>query len=690
MTLSHDELDTLAVNTIRTLSIDAIQKANSGHPGTAMDAAPTSYALWQQFLRYDPKAPQWINRDRFVLSAGHASMLLYSLIHLAGIEATETCYHKEGGEAVTLADIESFRKAGSHCPGHPEYGWTTGVEATTGPLGQGLATSVGMAIAGKWLAATYNKPGFDIFDFNVYALSGEGCLMEGISSEAASLAGHLKLSNLCWIFDNNDVTIDGHTDITFTEDVGKRFEAYGWNVTHVENPNELSQLAPAYNEFLATDDRPTLIIVHSHIGYGSPEKHDTPAAHGSPLGPEEVRRTKEFLGFDPDRSFVVPDGVREHFSAEMGQRGADARAKWERRFADYAKKHPGEAAEIALIRDRDLPDGWDSEIPNYAPDPKGIATREASGDVLNAIAAKVPWIMGGAADVAGSTKVVLTFEDAGEFQPYGKLGDYSGRNLRYGIREHAMCAIVNGMVLTGVKGYASSYLIFTDYARGAIRLSSLMDLPVLHIWSHDSISLGQDGPTHQPIEQLVSLRAIPGMMVIRPADANETVEAYRLVIPHKSRPAALILSRQALPIFDRTKFAPASGLAKGAYILADAHDGKPDVILIGTGSEVSLCVAARDLLAADDIKARVVSMPCRELYEAQDQAYRDKVLPPAIEARVTVEEASPIGWDRYAGPKGIVLGINTFGLSAPLKVVAEHFGFTPEHVAKAAKKVLGK
>ncbi len=690
MTQTQDDLDTLAVNTIRTLCIDAIQKANSGHPGTAMDAAPTSYVLWQQFLRYDPKTPHWLNRDRFVLSAGHASMLLYSLIYLAGIEAAETSYQKKGGPAITLADIESFREEGSRCPGHPEYGWTTGVESTTGPLGQGLATSVGMAIAGKWLAATYNKPDFDIFDFNVYALSGEGCLMEGVGSEAASLAGHLKLSNLCWIFDNNNVTIDGHTDITFTEDVAKRFEAYGWNVTHVENPNELGQLTKAYDEFLATDDRPTMIIVHSHIGYGSSGKHDTPAAHGSPLGPEEVRRTKEFLGFDPDKSFVVPDGVREHFSAEMGKRGADARAKWESLFADYAKTHPDEAAQIALIRDRGLPPGWDSDIPHFAPDPKGIATREASGKTLNAIAAKVPWVIGGAADVAGSTKVILSFEEAGEFQPYGELGDYGGRNLRYGIREHAMCAIVNGMVLTGVKGYASCYLIFTDYARGSIRLSSLMDLPVLHIWSHDSISLGQDGPTHQPIEQLVSLRAIPGMMVIRPADANETAEAYRLVMPHKSRPAALILSRQALPIFDRTKFAPASGLAKGAYILSDAPDGKPDVILIGTGSEVSLCVAARDLLAADNIKARVVSMPCRELFEEQDVAYREKVLPPSIEARVTVEEASPIGWDRYAGPKGIVLGINTFGLSAPLKVVSEHFGFTPEHVAKAAKQVLVK
>jgi transketolase len=683
------ELDELAINTIRTLSIDAIQKANSGHPGTAMDAAPTAYTLWQQFLRYDPKAPHWMNRDRFVLSAGHASMLLYSLIHLAGIKAAETSYQEQGGEAVSLADIESFREDNSRCPGHPEYGWTTGVESTTGPLGQGVATSVGMAMAGKWLAATYNKPDFDLFDFNVYALCGEGCLMEGVGSEAASLAGHLKLSNLCWIFDNNNVTIDGHTDITFTEDVVARFKAYGWHVAEVANANDLGQVAAAYMEFLSTDDRPTLIHVRSHIGYGSPEKHDTPAAHGEPLGPDEVRRTKAFLGFDPDKFFVVPDGVRQHFTTHTGQRGADARARWEALFADYAKKHPGEAKQIEQIRDRELPDGWDSDIPEFPPDAKGIATREASGKTLNAIAAKVPWVLGGAADVAGSTKVILDYPDAGEFQPYGALGDCGGHNLRYGIREHAMCAVVNGMVLTGLRAYDSCYLIFTDYARGAIRLASLMDLPVLHIWTHDSISLGQDGPTHQPIEQLVSLRAVPGLMVIRPADANETVEAFRLAMPHKSRPVALILTRQAVPTVDRSTFAPASGLANGAYVLADAPDGKPDVILIGTGSEVALCVAARDLLAKDKIKARVVSMPCRELFDAQDEAYRETVLPASVTARVTVEEASPIGWDRYAGPKGIVLGLNTFGLSAPLKVVSEHFGFTPERVAAAAKMALG-
>nr|WP_204377051.1 transketolase [Methyloceanibacter methanicus] len=687
---TQDKIDELAINTIRTLSIDAIQKANSGHPGTAMDAAPVAYTLWQQFLRYDPKTPHWINRDRFVLSSGHASMLLYSLIHLAGIKAADTAYQKQDGDAVTLADIESFREDGSRCPGHPEYGWTTGVESTTGPLGQGIATSVGMAMAGKWLAATYNKPDFELFDYNVYALCGEGCLMEGVGSEAASVAGHLKLSNLCWIFDNNNVTIDGHTNITFTEDVAKRFEAYGWHVVQVEDANDIEALAGALNEFLATDDAPTIIVVHSHIGYGSPEKHDTPSAHGEPLGPEEVRRTKEFLGFDPDKVFVVPEGVRKHFASHMGRRGADARAKWDALFAEYGRAHPDEAKQIALIGGRDLPEGWDADIPTFDADATGIATREASGKVLNAIAAKVPWIVGGAADVAGSTKVILDYPDAGEFQPYGELGDYSGNNLRYGIREHAMCALVNGMVLSGLRAYDSCYLIFTDYARGAIRLASLMDLPVLHIWTHDSISLGQDGPTHQPVEQLASLRAMPGLVVIRPADANETAEAYRLVLPHKNRPVALVLTRQAVPIFDRSTYAPASGVAKGAYVLADAPDGKPDVILIGTGSEVALCVAARDLLAKDNIAARVVSMPCRELFEEQPEDYRNAVLPPEIAARVTVEEASPLGWDRYAGAGGIVLGMNTFGLSAPLKVVSEHFGFTPEKVAEAAKRTLGR
>jgi transketolase len=679
-------MDQLAINTIRMLAIDAVQKAKSGHPGTPMDAAPTAYTLWQRFLRYDPTDPGWINRDRFLLSCGHASMLLYALIHLTGIKAANPSYEQLGGDAVTLKDIETFRQAGSRCPGHPEYGWTTGVEATTGPLGQGVATSVGMAIAREWLTATYNRPGFEVFDFDVYALCGDGCMMEGIASEAASLAGHLRLSNLCWIYDSNRVTIEGHTDIAFTEDVAARFLAYGWNVTRVTDPNDLAQLVRAYEEFLATKDRPTLIIVHSHIGYGSPHKHDSPEAHGEPLGEDEVRLTKQFFGFDPDRSFVVPGGVREHFAAGVGARGGTRRRDWEAMFERYRKAHPDLAGQVECIRRGELPEGWQEAIPNFPPSETGIATREASGKVLNAIAERIPWLIGGAADLAPSTKTRLVL--SGDFQPMGRLGDPQGRNLHFGVREHAMCAIVNGMSLTGLRAFASGFLIFTDYARGAIRLASLMDLPVIHVWTHDSIGIGEDGPTHQPIEQIAALRAIPGMIVVRPADANEMAEAYRVVMRLGSRPTALICSRQALPVLDRTKLASASGLARGAYVLADPPDHKPDVILIGTGSEVSLCLAARDKLASENVAARVVSMPSWELFEEQDQAYRDSVLPPAISARVTVEEAAAIGWDRYAGSGGVILGMHTFGMSAPIKVVAQHFGFTPERVADAAKQAL--
>jgi len=690
MMKANGNIDQLAVNTIRMLSIDAIQKANSGHPGTPMDAAPTAYALWQDVLRYDPADPHWINRDRFVLSNGHASMLLYSLIYLAGIKAAEASYEDKNRDAVTLEDIQSFRQEGSRCPGHPEHGWTTGVETTTGPLGQGIATSVGMAVARQWLAARYNKPGFDLFDFNVYALCGDGCMMEGVGCEAASLAGHLRLSNLCWIYDCNHVTIEGHTDLTFTEDVAARFAAYGWHVTRVTDANDLEQLSRAYNEFLAIKDRPTLIIVHSFIGYGSPHKQDTAAAHGEPLGVEEVRLTKQFFGFDPDKFFVVPDGVREHFSARMGKRGGELRKLWEKRFADYAKKFAAEAAEIDCIRNGELPAGWESGIPTFAPDAKGMSTRDASGKVLNGIAEHMPWVLGGAADLYPSTKTRLEFDGAGDFQAGGELGNYAGRNFHFGLREHAMVAAVSGMTLSGLRAYGSGFLIFTDYARPSIRLASLMNQPVIHVWTHDSISLGEDGPTHQPIEQMVSLRAIPGMLVLRPADANEMAEAYRIVMQQKERPAALICTRQALPILDRSQYAAASGVAKGAYVLVDAPNAKPDVILVASGSEVSLCLAARELLTKDKIAVRVVSMCSWELFEAQDEAYRDSVLPPTITARVTVEEASPIGWERYAGPKGIVLGMHTFGESAPLKVVTKHFGFTPERVAAAAKQVLGR
>jgi transketolase len=686
----ENDLDQVAINTIRTLAIDAIQKANSGHPGTPMGAAPTAYTLWQRFLRYDPQQPDWLNRDRFVLSSGHASMLLYALIHLSGIKAINPSYEKVGRAAVTLDDIKTFRQGGSRCPGHPEYGWTSGVETTTGPLGQGVATSVGMAIAGRFLAETYNRPGFNMFDFNVYALCGDGDMMEGISSEAASIAGHLRLSNLCWIYDSNRVTIEGHTDIAFTEDVAARFLGYGWEVTRVTDPNDIALLERAYREANATKDRPTLIIVHSHIGYGAPHKQDSPVAHGEPLGPEEVRLTKEFFGFSPDETFVVPPGVTEHFSANLGARGARLSKEWERLFTRYRGQYPDLADQIERIGTRELPEGWEKALPIFPPSAVGMSTRDVSGKLLNALAEKIPWLIGGAADLAPSTKTRLTFEFAGDFQPDGPLGSYRGRNLHFGIREHAMCAIVNGMTLTGLRAYGSGFLIFTDYARGSIRLSSLMDLPVLHVWTHDSISVGEDGPTHQPIEQLVSLRAIPGMLVIRPSDANEMVEAYRLALSLKNRPVAMICTRQPLPIVDRTRYAKASGLIKGGYVLVDPPDGKPDVILIGCGSEIGLCMQACERLTAENIKTRVVSMPAWNLFDEQDQSYQDSVLPPSIRARVTVEEASPIGWSRYAGHNGVVLGMRTFGMSAPMKIVAEHFGFTPEHVVSAAKETLAR
>lgn len=683
------DMDLLAINTIRMLAVDAVQKAKSGHPGTPMDAAPTAYTLWQRMLRYDPADPGWINRDRFVLSAGHASMLLYSLIYLAGIKAANPTYEEVGRDAVTLDDIKTFRQAGSRCPGHPEYGWTSGVESTTGPLGQGAATSVGMAIARQWLGATYNRPGFDVFGFNVYALCGDGDMMEGVTSEAASLAGHLQLSNLCWIYDSNRVTIEGHTDIAFTEDVAARFMAYRWNILRVTDANDIERLEKAYRDFQQTHDRPTLIVVHSHIGYGSPHKHDSAEAHGEPLGEEEVRLTKRFFGFDPDRQFVVPDGVREHFAGQLGARGARLRNAWQKMFARYRAEYPELAEQIDCMGERRLPSGWESALPVFAPSAAGISTRDASGKVLNAMAERIPWIIGGAADLAPSTKTRLTFESAGDFQPGGPLGDYHGRNMHFGVREHAMCAAVNGMTLTGLRAFGSGFLIFTDYARGAIRLASLMELPVLHIWTHDSISLGEDGPTHQPVEQMVSLRAIPGMIVIRPADANEMTEAYRYILSLRHRPVALICSRQALPIVDRRRLASAAGVAKGAYVLADAPGARPDVILIASGSEVSLCLAARDKLLEHGVQARVVSMPSWELFEDQDAAYREAVLPAAVTARVSVEEGSRLGWQRYVGSRGVVLGMHTFGMSAPIKVVAEHFGFTADGVVAAARQALG-
>ena len=688
--INQTQLDRLCINTIRTLSIDAIQKAHSGHPGTPMGAAPTVYCLWQRFLRYDPEDVNWANRDRFVLSNGHASAMLYSLLYLSGVKALNPTYEKVGRPAVTLDDIKNFRQAGSRCPGHPEYGWTSGVEATTGPLGQGVAMSVGMAIAERWLAASYNRPGYDLFNYNVYALCGDGCMMEGISSEAASLAGHLKLSNLCWIYDDNHVTIEGPTSITFTEDVETRFLGYGWKVTHVSDANDLDTLVRAYEIFLNTHDRPTLIIVESHIGYGAPHKQDTSAAHGEPLGPEEVRLAKEFYSWDPDTQFYVPDGVQEHFRDQLGRRGASLRSAWDVLFAAYRKQYPDLADQIDQMQRRDLPEGWDSALPTFPPDVKGMATRDSSGKVLNAIAEKVPWLLGGAADLAPSTKTHLGFEFAGEFQAPGQGGDYRGRNFHFGVREHAMCAIVNGLGLSKLRPYGSSFFIFTDYCRGALRLSALMEIPVVYIWTHDSISMGEDGPTHQPIEQLASFRAMPGMIVLRPADANEVVEAWRVIMRVKDRPVSLVLTRQALATLDRTKYAPASGVSRGAYVLADAPDGRPDVLLLATGSEVSLCIRAYEQLKSEGIKARVISMPSWELFESQSQEYRDSVFLTEIAARVAVEEASTFGWERYTGLQGTVLGMHTFGLSAPMKVVAQHFGFEPEHVVAAAREQIAR
>ena len=677
-------MEMLSINTIRTLSMDAVQAANSGHPGTPMAMAPVAYVLWQEFLRYDPIDPLWPDRDRFVLSAGHASMLLYSVLHLAGVkEANKDTLEVFDGLAVRMEDIKSFRQLGSRCPGHPESHLTTGVETTTGPLGQGYANSVGMAIAGRWLASRYNQPGFeDLYNFNVYALGGDGCMMEGISSEAASLAGHLKLSNLCWIYDSNRITIEGGTPLAFSEDVGARFAAYGWNVAHVTDANDLNMIREGFRTFQQTNDRPTLIIVNSHIGWGSPHKQDSAAAHGEALGEEEVKLTKRNYGWPEDAKFLIPDGVVEHFRTGIGARGKKIRDAWSSQFDAYKKKYSSLADEISRMERRQLPEGWDKDLPSFPADAKGLATRDSSGKVENAIAKNVPWFLGGSADLVPSTKTLLTFEDATGFQP----GNYGGRNFLFGIREHAMSAAVNGMSLTKVRPFGATFFVFTDYMRGGLRLSALMGIPVIYILTHDSIGVGEDGPTHQPIEHLAIARATPGLITLRPADANEVVEAWKFVMQLQHETALLVLSRQALPTLDRTKFAPAAGLSRGAYVLADAPGGKPDVILLATGSEVYLCVDALDQLSKDGIKARVVSMPSWELFERQDQAYRDSVLPPAVTARVSVEMASTFGWTRYVGNSGSSIGMHGFGASAPLKALQKHFGFTIEHIVAAAKE----
>jgi transketolase len=684
--LTAKQLDLLSINTIRTLSIDAVQKANSGHPGAPMALAPVAYVLWQQFLRYDPANPVWPNRDRFILSNGHASMLLYSMLYLSGVKSVDAEYKVLDRPAITLDDIKIFRQLDSKTPGHPEYRHTSGVETTTGPLGQGVGNSVGMAIAAKWLEARYNRPGFEIFNYNVYTFCSDGDLMEGLGSEAASLAGHLRLPNLCWIYDANSITLDGPADWSFSEDVAMRFRAYGWHVTHVGDANDLYALSNAFNEFLSIKDRPTIIIVNSHIGYGSPHKQDTNAAHGEPLGEEEVRLVKKFYGWPEDAHFLVPDGVLENFQDGIGQRGSELSSEWNDLFAKYSAQFSDLADQINRMQRRDLPDGWDKDIPTFPADAKGVATRESSGKVLNALAKNIPWLVGGSADLATSNKTTLTFEGAGDF----KVGNYGGRNLHFGVREHAMAAALNGMVNSNLRAFGGTFFNFTDYMRPSMRLASLTEIPTIYVLTHDSIGLGEDGPTHQPIEHLASLRAMPHMIVMRPGDANEVVEAWKTIIPFKHNPVSMVLTRQALPTIDRSKYAPASGVAKGGYVLGDAADGTPELILIGTGSELSLCVSAYEKLIAEGIRARVVSMPSTDIFEMQDDSYKKSVLPPEVKARVSVEAGSVFGWERYVGTDGVIIGMTTFGGSAPARDLFKKFGFTVDHVIDAAKQVLAK
>jgi transketolase len=677
------QLDTLSINTIRTLAIDAVQQANSGHPGAPMGLAPVAYCLWQQFLRYDPADPTWLNRDRFVLSNGHASMLLYAMLHLAEVRQVGKDGKPTKDLAVPMEEIKRFRQLNSRTPGHPESHLTSGVETTTGPLGQGVGNSVGMAIASKWLAANYNR-GMEIFNYNIYTLCSDGDLMEGIGGEAASLAGHLRLSNLCWIYDHNSITLDGPAAWSFTEDVATRFVGYGWNVTRVVDANDLEMLARAFEVFQKTTDRPTLIIVDSHIGYGSPHKQDTNAAHGEPLGEEEVRLTKKFYGWPEDAKFLVPDGVRENFRDGIGKRGRDLRAQWSKLFSDYSQKYPELAEQLHQMQYRELPAGWDKNLPTFPADAKGVATRDSGGKALNALAQNIPWLIGGAADLATSNKTTLKFEGTGEFSPV----NYKGRNFHFGVREHVMGASVNGMVVSGIRAFGATFFNFSDYMRPSIRLAALMEIPSVFVYTHDSIGLGEDGPTHQPIEQLASLRAMPNLLVLRPGDANEVVEAWKIIVQQKHTPSAIVLSRQAMPTLDRSKYAAASGVAKGAYILADAPGAKPDVILMGTGSELSLCVDAYEKLKGEGIKARVVSMPCWELFDQQDAAYKESVLPSAVTARVSVEMAATFGWERYVGSKGRMIGMHRFGASAPIKDLLKFFGFTVDNVVAEARASL--
>jgi transketolase len=670
------DIDQLAIDTIRTLSIDAVEKANSGHPGTPMALAPVAYELWQNHLRYDPADPVWPNRDRFVLSAGHASMLLYSMLFLSGVRRVDADYNVLDEPALDIGEIEDFRQLHSRTPGHPEYRWTSGVETTTGPLGQGIATSVGMALASKWQGERY---GAELFDFDVYALAGDGCLMEGVSHESASLAGHLKLDNLCWLYDNNHITIDGDTSLAYGDDVLSRFEGYGWNVLRVGDANDAGLLARAFEAFKAEAGRPTLIVIDSHIGWGSPNKQDTESAHGEPLGEEEVKLTKRAYGWPEDAQFLVPDGVRERFDELIGKRGAELSAAWRQKLD--GSEH---AAEIELVQRRKLPDGWDAAIPSFeADEEKGLATRKASNKVENAIAERVPWVISGSADLTDSTSVRLTFDGAENFEP----GSFDGRQVHYGIREHAAATACNGMSLCKLRPLWSTYLTFSDYGRPGIRLSALMELPVIHLFTHDSIGLGEDGPTHQPIEQLASLRAMPHLDVIRPADANEVAEAWRCAIERTHNPVALVMTRQTVPVFDRSKYASAAGTQRGGYVLADC-EGEPELILVATGSEVQLALGAHETLRSEGVASRVVSLPCWEIFDRQDAEYREQVLPSGAAVRIAIEEGSTQGWERYVGSDGTIVGMHTFGQSGKFKDVEEEFGFTPDKIAAVAREAL--
>ncbi|WP_294258075.1 transketolase [uncultured Sphingomonas sp.] len=675
--------DRLAIDTIRTLSMDAVQKANSGHPGTPMALAPVVHTLWSQFLRYDPAAPDWPNRDRFVLSVGHASMLLYSVLHLAGVREIDADGQPTGKPAVSLDDIKQFRQLSSKTPGHPEYRMTTGVETTTGPLGQGCGNSVGMAIAERALAARYNRDDFDLFDHDVYVLCGDGDMMEGVSGEAASIAGHLKLSNLCWIYDSNHISIEGSTDLAFDEDVGQRFQAYGWNVLHVDDANDTAALAEAIATFRATSDAPTFIIVHSVIGWGSP-RAGSEKAHGEALGEDNVRATKKAYGWPEDAQFLVPEGVAERFGAAVADRGKPAREAWEQLFARYREAFPQEAAEIDELRRGKLHNGWQQAIPHFDADAKGLASRDSSGKVINAVAPHLPALLGGAADLSPSTKTDIKGADSFEANNYG------GKNLHFGVREHAMGSIANGMALSYLRPYTATFLVFADYMRAPIRLAAIMELPVVFVFTHDSIGVGEDGPTHQPIEHLATLRAIPGLDTIRPGDANEVAVAWKVALEHSHEPTALILSRQAIPTLDRSKYASADGLERGGYVLADAEGGTPEVILIGTGSELPMVVEAHERLTAEGVRSRVVSLPSWYLFEKQDRAYRESVLPPDVMARVAVEQAGSMGWDRYVTSHGATITMSTFGASAPLAKLQEKYGFTVDNVVKVARDVLGQ